>query len=376
MKTLTEILGGAQILFGLSFDVQECFEEYLDEEHRTFLEMLRVIEEGYPTEAVIYSGRGRPSIPRDGFWKAFLALGFFQTNNVTGLLNRLKSDANLRMICGFSKVPSAATFSRRMAELANNATMTRALNFLVKKYHEDRIVGHISRDSTAIEAREKPVNKKSEVVISSPPKRKRGRPRKGETKSEKKLKRLVRQLKLRPGKALAEIDSRCAWGCKRNSQGNVAFWKGYKLHLDVTDLGIPITAVLTGANAHDSQVSIPMEKLTERKVTHLYSVMDSAYDAPEIRDYDTLNGRVALIDYNDRRGMDRAPFDPAEKERFKVRSTVERANSHLKDRLIPAKIFVRGIKNVGFQVLCGVVCLAALKILQYFILPKQAACIV
>jgi hypothetical protein len=54
------------------------------------------------------------------------------------------------------------------------------------------------------------------------------------------------------------------------------FWKGYKLHLDVTDWGLPVTAVVTGASVHDSQVALPMEKVTERRVQHLYSVMDSA----------------------------------------------------------------------------------------------------
>ena len=187
----------------------------------------------------------------------------------------------------------------------------------------------------------------------------------------KKLKRLERQLKMKPGKALKELDTECAWSCKTNSQGNVSFWKGYKLHIDVTDLGIPITAIVTGANVHDSQVAIPMEKLTERKVTFLYSVMDSAYDAAPVATYITGKGRVPLIDLNKRRGAERIIFTPAQKERFKIRTTVERANAHLKDWLLPAQIFVRGVKKVSFQLLCGVLCLAALKILQYFILPVQ-----
>jgi hypothetical protein len=374
MTTITEILGGAQILLGISFDIQECFEEHLDEEHRAFLEMIRIIEEELPIDRHVPSGRGRPPIPQDSFWKAFLALNFFQANNVTGLLHRLKSDANLRKICEFSKVPSAATFSRRMAELAKKETMSRIIDSLARKYFKGRIIGHVSRDSTAIEAREKPANKKKDVALEILPKRKRGRPRKGESRPEKKVRRLTRQLKLKPGKALAALDSRCNWGCKRNSQGNVTFWKGYKLHLDVSDFGIPITAVLTGANVHDSQAALPMAKLTERKVTHLYDLMDSAYDVPEIREYEKGKGRVALIDFNKRRCKEPLQFDPAEKERFKGRSTVERANSHLKDRLIPAKIFVRGIKKVSFQILCGVVCLSVLKILQYIILPQQEAC--
>ena len=76
---------------------------------------------------------------------------------------------------------------------------------------------------------------------------------------------------------------------------------------------------------------IPLEKLTERNVTHLYSVMDAAYDAPQIRLYSEEKGRIALIDQNKRRNNPRMPMDPAEKQRFKIRSSVERANAHLKD---------------------------------------------
>ena len=146
-------------------------------------------------------------------------------------------------------------------------------------------------------------------------------------------------------------------------------WKGYKLHLDVTDMGIPVAAFTTGANVHDSQVSIPLEKLTERNVSHLYSLMAAAYDAPQIRTYSEQQGRVALIDQNKRRGDSRLPMNPAEKQRFNIRSTVERSNAHLKDWLLPSKIMVRGYSKVNFTLMSGVLILAAIKILQYFILP-------
>lgn len=45
MKSITEILGGAQILLGISFNIQDGFEEYLNGEQRAFLSMLRGIEE-------------------------------------------------------------------------------------------------------------------------------------------------------------------------------------------------------------------------------------------------------------------------------------------------------------------------------------------
>ena len=236
---------------------------------------------------------------------------------------------------------------------------------MIREYHSDMLVGHISRDSTAISAREKPVNKKKEVMK---PQRKRGRPKKGEVRL-KEQKRLTRQLSMKSGKAFRELNTGCAWGCKKNSQGKVQTWKGYKLHLDVTDMGIPVAAFVTGANVHDSQVSIPLEKLTERNVTHLYSVMDAAYDAPQIRLYSEGKGRIALIDQNKRRNNPRMPMNPAEKQRFKIRSSVERANAHLKDWLLPSKIMVRGYSKVNFTLMSGVLCLATLKILQYFILP-------
>jgi hypothetical protein len=49
---------------------------------------------------------------------------------------------------------------------------------LILDTHADRLVGHISRDSTAIEAREKPAT--SDKPAPQPKlSRKRGRPRKG-----------------------------------------------------------------------------------------------------------------------------------------------------------------------------------------------------
>ena len=201
------------------------------------------------------------------------------------------------------------------------------------------------------------------------PKRKRGRPRKGELRPKAPSSRLTRQISMPSGKAFGELNRKCAWGCKKNSQGNIQFWKGYKLHLDVTDMGIPTAALVTGANVHDSQVSLPLEKLTERNLTYLYSVMDAANDAPQIHHYSEEQGRIALIDRNKRRGDTGPPMNHAERERFKVCSTVKRANAHLKDWFWPSKIMVRGYSKVNFTLMAGVLCLAAVKILQNFVLP-------
>ena len=153
---------------------------------------------------------------------------------------------------------------------------------------------------------------------------------------------MQKQLEQTAQQAIEELESRCSWGCKRNSQGNPSYWKGYKLHLDVTDNGIPVSAIVTGANVHDSQVAIPLERMTEQRVNHLYSLMDSAYDAKPIRDFITDNGRIPIIDPNKRRKQQRV-LSPSEKQHFKIRSTVERSNSHLKDWLIPPKINGEGV---------------------------------
>ncbi|MDR2101667.1 MAG: hypothetical protein LBP43_03775, partial [Treponema sp.] len=79
------------------------------------------------------------------------------------------------------------------------------------------------------------------------------------------------------------VNRECAWGCKKNSQGNMSYWKGYTLHLDVSDIGFPISVHAAGANVHDSQAAMLLEKMTMGKARHFYSVMDAAYDAREIK---------------------------------------------------------------------------------------------
>lgn len=367
MKSVTEILSGSQMLLGISYDIQDVFEDYLTENHRVFLGILRVIEDSLPYIEENRAITGRKAYALLPFIRAFLAKSFFKLTTNRDLILQLKSDSSLRRICGFSKIPSEATFSRRFERIARFHLMEQAINTVAEKYHKDHVIGHISRDSTSITAREKPVNKKKEVKKD---KRKRGRPKKGEVVPPKDDIRLIKQLRQSPGRALKDLNRNCAWGGKKNSKGKTHFWPGYKLHLDVTDLGIPVTAIVTGANVHDSQVAIPMEKLTERKVTHLYSLMDAAYDAPQIRSYIVEKGRVDLIDFNKRKKSPLRIMSFSEKERYNIRSTVERANSHLKDWFIPDKIYMKGYKKVNCVLMTAVLCLSAVKVLQFFHLPE------
>jgi hypothetical protein len=69
MKSITEIIGGAQALFNLSYKLQGCFEEYLTDEYKTFLQMLRVIEDALPPSMRRYAGVGRKPIRYNKFRK-------------------------------------------------------------------------------------------------------------------------------------------------------------------------------------------------------------------------------------------------------------------------------------------------------------------
>jgi hypothetical protein len=60
MKNLIEILGGTQLLLGISFDPNVLFEERLTAEHRGFLALLRVVEEHLPPLNTKPSRFGRP----------------------------------------------------------------------------------------------------------------------------------------------------------------------------------------------------------------------------------------------------------------------------------------------------------------------------
>jgi hypothetical protein len=80
------------------------------------------------------------------------------------LIRALHSNPNLWKITGFETIgdiPSESTFSRSFCEFASSDLGTRILETLVKDYLTDELIGHISRDATAIVGREKPAKKAS-----------------------------------------------------------------------------------------------------------------------------------------------------------------------------------------------------------------------
>lgn len=306
---------------------------------------------------------GRPECDRSSIARVFIAKSVYNTPITKYMIELLNIDPTLRRICGFRNkkdIPSESTFSRAFAEFAKTDLPTRVHEAFIKNYRSEIIVGHISRDATAIEAREKAEYKPKEEKPKAE-KKKRGRPKKGEIR-EVVPKRLERQVDVTLGMTLSQmlddLPKNCDVGSKKDSKGFKMSWKGYKLHVDVADGDIPISAILTSASVHDSQVSIPLAKITQSRVQYCYELMDAAYDAAIIREYTASTNHVALIDFNHRSPKDERKFEKFEAERYKNRSSAERFNSLLKDNYAGEKFRVRGPNKVRAHLMFGVLCIA------------------
>ena len=169
---------------------------------------------------------------------------------------------------------------------------------LIARTMKGQLVEHISRDATAIAAREKPAPKAAKPKRA----RRRGRPRKGEERT-KEPSRLERQLTMTLPQMLEDLPKSCDVGMKRNARGLVEKWIGYKLHIDTADGGIPISCVMTSASTHASQAAIPLGTLTARWVENLYDLKDSAYDSVEILAQGMSLGHKPIIAVNPRRSV-------------------------------------------------------------------------
>lgn len=333
----------------------------------TTLEVLRV-------EEFIYSSRGFPGRPpkdRTAIARAFVAKMVYNMPTTRVLLDRLQTDISMRRICGWERVsdiPEECTFSRAFAEFSQSQFPARVHEAFIKKYYRDEIVGHNSRDATAIEAREKPIKKEQ----AKKPPQKRGRPKKGEVR----VKALTRIEKQAGGMSLPdmlqELPTACDVGTKKNSKGYKTSWTGYKLHLDSADGGIPISCILTSASTHDSQVALPLAKMSHERVTNLYDLMDSAYDVPQIHEISRQLGHVPLIDQHPRRNKALKEERKAENKRSRIvghktaesiryneRSTVERVNGRLKDEFGGRVVRVRGHAKVMCHLMFGILALTA-----------------
>jgi len=138
---------------------------------------------------------------------------------------------------------------------------------------------------------------------------------------------------------------------------------------------IPVSGLLSSASLHDSQAAIPLATLTAGRLTNLYDLMDSAYDAPEIKQHSRSLGHVPIIDKNPRaavgakaemeaetRARHRAGYKLAEDVRYNERSAAERVNGRLKDD--GRNVRVRGHAKVACHLMFGILALTCDQLLR------------
>ena len=317
---------------------------------------------------------GRPAKDRAAVATAFMAKAILNLPTTGDLISRLRVDEALRRFCGWSSassLPHESKFSRAFAEFAQTQLPEQLHEAVIAATQQQRLIGHIARDSTAIHVRERypeTTRQKNKAARKRKPKQRKGSF--ARAKASERGTRIQRQRHQKLDRMLSDLPRQCDIGAKTNSQGREQYWRGYKLHLDVADGQIPISAVLTSASVHDSQVAIPLMTMTSQRVVHLYELMDSAYDADEIHAHSRQLNHVPIIAPHPRRGTKKPsqmqkvfPDKPtpqltwAQQERYKERTMSERVNARLKDEFGASHIRVRGAAKVMAHLMFGVLAL-------------------
>jgi hypothetical protein len=366
------------------FEVQEVLFPFIEKEIEepmteklkqlvTTLELIRIED----MVKVPEYWHGQSPKKRKQIARAFIAKAVYNMHTTRELIDRLKISPALRRICGWQKacdIPHESSFSRAFKEFSESGLIQKAHESIIKDHLGKKIIGHISRDSTSIDAREKPVRKNTKGLK---PKKKRGRPKKGEIRI-KEATRLERQQSMGTKEMLEDLPKTCDVGTKMNSKGYKKSWVGYKLHIDAADGHIPISCILTSASVHDSQVALPLAELTNQRTTSLYDLMDSAYDSPIIKEHSRSLGHVPIIDINARGNKKRKRELKEETQRFDVinfktpadvryneRSNVERVNGRLKDEFGGKTVRVRGYAKVMTHLMFGIIVLTADQLIRF-----------
>lgn len=348
-------------------------EDHLEVPFTEKLQKLITILDMIEIERFVFDHRGyvgRPPKNRSAIARAMVAKAVYNISDTKALIERLKSDKNLRKICGFEtiySIPAESSFSRAFQSFADSQLPQKTHEALIKSVYKEEIVGHVSKDSTAIEAREKPVKKAKneddeETVIPDTPKKRAPKGCAKKTRIE-----IQASGAMTLEEMIKDLPACCNIGRKNSSSGHMYAWIGYKLHLSVDDNGIPLAAMISSASLNDTQAAIPLAIMTAQRVTSLYDLMDSGYFAEAIFNHSKSLGHVPLIDFAAKGEAQKAEkeqeklarktlnWKPAEAIRYNIRTSVERANARLKDEFGALTVRVKGAMKVFAHLMYGVV---------------------
>lgn len=339
----------------------------LGEKDRQFVQVVSLLRLEKVLARYAWQGIGCPPHARSWLLHAFLAKEVYQYASREALVEALRARPTLRRLCGWecvADIPSLTTFCRAFAQFATDELPQQLHAALIGTHCGPKLVGHVSRDATAIPVPERPAPAPVAAVAPVAPgtPRKRGRPKRGEPRPPPPPTRLQQQAGRTLAENLADLPRVCDSGAKQGSTGHLEYWRGHKLHLDVIDGDIPVSAVLTSASTPDSQVAIPLMQLTAQRVTSLYDLMAAADDAQALHAYARGLGHVPIIEPGPRGQW--VPLAAAARRRFAERSAAERVNSRLKEHFGGRTVRVRGAAKVMCHLRFGVLAIAALGIWQ------------
>jgi len=324
------------------------------------------IEKNITVETITNPPKDREEIAR-----AFIAKSVYNFQTTRALIDRLHVDRTLRMLCGWRDkrdIPSEAKFSRVFKELSDLKIAEKIHEKFIKEYLSDALFFYNATDATKVALREKAVKEEKEKAKP----KKRGRPRKGETREPIKPTILKQQKEMKTiEEMLSLVSTDCGVGVKQNSKGNREVWIGGKLHISAVDGDIPITAFYSAANVHDSSVALPLMEETSQRVNYLYDLQDAGYDADIIRAFSENLGHRPIIDINPKNSKalkekmelikhEKESFEfinqhlDLDKEHYNQRSMVERVNKYLKDDFGCDKIYYQGANKVASVLAFGI----------------------
>ena len=102
---------------------------------------------------------GRPAKDRAALATAFVAKAIWNLPTTRDLIARLGVDEALRRFCGWpdaEALPHESKFSRAFAEFAHTQLPQQLDEAVIAASQRDRLIGHIARDSTAIQPLSEP----------------------------------------------------------------------------------------------------------------------------------------------------------------------------------------------------------------------------
>jgi len=200
------------------------------------LELLASVISLVPLGRLLSCGRattGRPAKDRAALATAFVAKAILNLPTTRDLIDRLKVDQALHQFCGWRSplaIPHESKFSRAFAEFAASELPQQLHAALIESTQRPRLIGHIARDSTAIEARERVPEALMEQKRAAQKEKqekkknaKRGKPKRpkgafSRAKARERGTRLKQQRQQKLPVMLANLPQQCDIGAKKEQQ--------------------------------------------------------------------------------------------------------------------------------------------------------------